>query len=140
MSPEGGVRLGGSPSLWVEGSGNWVSVSWEEAGTDAKHLLGSGVPEAISAGLAGFLQELPNLDASEPAEWVLSLDGPVRALFAKPGPTDGELSLFWQEAADGSAAVQQTAPVSEVEAWCRALELYGPADPDEVVRPDRRDL
>ena len=69
---------------------------------------------------------------SESAEWVLSVAGPNRALFGKPGPGDGEVSLIWQQAADGTEGVTQTVTVADLETWPGALDLYGPSDPDEV--------
>jgi hypothetical protein len=132
---EGGVRLGGSPSLWIEGSGQWVAVTWEEPGPDTRHLLGYGVPEAISSSVTGYLESLKTASPDEPAQWVLSLERPSRALFGKPGPGADEVTLYWQEAADGSAAVEQTVPMSELELWPGALDLYGPPDPDEVRNP-----
>jgi hypothetical protein len=130
------VRLGGLPSLWIEGSAQWISVAWEEAGSGTQHLLGSGIPEALSASITGFLEAIRSGDiTAESAEWVLSLSNPSRALFGKPGPGDGEVSLIWQEALDGTEGVTQTVPMVELEAWPGALDLYGPADPDEVRRP-----
>ena len=132
---EGAVRLAGSPSLYVEGSSQWVSVAWEDG--DAKRPLGSGVPEALSSSITGFLEAIrTGAVTSESAEWVLSVAGPNRALFGKPGPGDGEVSLIWQQAADGTDGVTQTVTVSDLEAWPGALDLYGPSDPDEVRRPD----
>ena len=33
---------------------------------------------------------------NDPAEWVLSLEEPSRALFGKPGPEAGEVTFSWQ--------------------------------------------
>src|SRR5689334_10572998 len=94
---EGAIRLAGSPSLYVEGSPQWVSVAWEDGGT--RHPLGSGVPEALSSSITGFLEAIrTGAVTSESAEWVLSVARPNRALFGKPGPGDGEVSLIWQPA------------------------------------------
>ena len=45
------------------------------------------------------------------------------------------MTLIWQAAKDGAAGVEQMVPMSELEQWPGALDLYGPADPDEVRRP-----
>ena len=137
---EGEVQLGGSPSLYVEGNANWVTVSWEDPDTGERNLLGGGVPEAIASTLADYLKGMPERGRHDPAEWVLSLEDPPRALFARFGDSADELALFWQEAGGGTLTLHQTAPIAEVEAWCKALDLFGSADPDDVVRPDRRDL
>jgi hypothetical protein len=132
---EGAVRLAGSPSLYVEGSSQWVSVAWEEGNT--RHPLGSGVPEALSSSITGFLEAIrTGAVTSESAEWVLSVSRPNRALFGKPGPGDGDVSLIWQAGADGTEGVTQTVTVADLETWPGAFDLYGPADPDEVRSPD----
>jgi hypothetical protein len=110
-------------------------VAWEDG--DKKHPLGSGVPEAISSSVAGFVKALQDGSISpEYMEWVLSLTNPVRALNGKRGPGDGQVTLFWQTANDGSAGVEQTVTLEELASWPGALDLYGPSDPDEVRRPD----
>jgi hypothetical protein len=132
---EGAVRLAGSPSLYVEGSSQWVSVAWEEG--DTKHPLGSGVPEAISSSITGFVKALQaGSISSDYTEWVLSLTNPVRALQGKPGPGADQVTLLWQAANDGSTGVEQTVTMEELASWPGALDLYGPSDPDEVRRPD----
>ena len=134
----GEVRLEGAPALWADGEPEWISLSWEDEDGTTRHLLGSGVPEAISSSLKAYLKAVTEgRPADGPAEWVLSLAGPSRGLFGKPGPGDGEVSLFWQVAADGSAAVPQTVKLGDLAVWVQSLDLYGSADPDEVHRPDR---
>jgi hypothetical protein len=136
---EGGIRLGGAPSLWVAGRAEWVAVHWEEPGTEAPTLLGYGVPESIAASITAYLQELPSMSRSAGAEWVLSLEEPSRALFGKPGPGDGEVLFTWQGTEADEPVREQMVPVSELEKWPEALALYGSADPDEIRRPDRYD-
>ena len=136
---EGGIRLGGAPSLWVEGRAEWVAVHWEEPVTNARTLLGFGVPEAIASSITGYLEELPSLSTAAPAEWVLSLEQPSRALFGKRGPGEDEVTFSWQGTNDDEVVREQIVPVSELEQWPGALGLYGSADPDEVRRPDRYD-
>ena len=132
---EGAIRLAGSPSLWVDGSSQWVSVEWEEG--DTRHPLGSGVPEAISSSITGYLEAVRSGTVSaDYTEWVLSLAGPVRALQGKPGPGADEVTFIWQTASDGSEGVQQTVTLAELASWPGALDLYGSSDPDEVRRPD----
>ena len=133
---EGAIRLGGLPSLMIEGSAQWVSVSWEEQGSNELHLLGSAVPEAMSSSIKGFLEAL-RAGSVRPdySEWVLSLSNPARPLEGKPGPGEGEVTLLWQTARDGTPGVEQMVPMSELEQWPNALDQYGPADPDEVRRP-----
>ena len=64
-------------------------MAWEDG--DSKHLLGSGVPEALSSSITGFIEAIGSgAVTSESAEWVLSVAGPNRALFGKPGPGDGD--------------------------------------------------
>jgi hypothetical protein len=131
---EGAVRLTGLPSLYVEGSSQWVTVAWEDG--DTRHPLGAGVPEALSSSITGFLEAIRSgAVTSESAEWVLSVSGPNRALFGKPGPDGGEVSLIWQPAADGTEGVTQTVTLADLETWPGSLDLYGPADPDEVRSP-----
>ena len=138
MSNHGEVRLEGAPALWADGEPEWISLSWEGDDGGTRTLLGSGVPEAISSSLKAYLEAVNDGTASDgPAEWVLSLAGPSRALFGKTGPGEGELSFFWQEASDGSPPVPQTVKVSDLAVWVQSLDLYGAADPDEVHRPDR---
>jgi hypothetical protein len=134
----GEVRLEGAPALWADGEPEWISLSWEDEDGTTRHLLGSGVPEAISSSFKAYLEAANNGSvADRPAEWVLSLAGPSRGLFGKPGPAEGEVSFFWQEAADGSPAVPQTVKLSDLAVWVQSLDLYGSADPEEVHRPDR---
>jgi hypothetical protein len=135
---EGGIRLGGAPSLWVSGRAEWVAVHYEGPGEDPV-LLGYGVPEAISSSVVEYLKELPSKSANDPAEWVLSLEQPPRALFSKLGPGEGELTFTWQGTKDDEPVREQMVPVSELEKWPEALGLYGSADPDEIRRPDRYD-
>jgi hypothetical protein len=136
---EGGIRLGGAPSLWVEGRAEWVAVHWEEPVTNARTLLGYGVPDAIASSITEYLEELPSMAKAGPAEWVLSLEQPPRALFGKRGPGDDEVTFSWQGTKDDEVVREQTVPVSELEKWPDALALYGSPDPDEVRRPDRYD-
>jgi hypothetical protein len=136
---EGGIRLGGAPSLWVEGRAEWVAVHWEEPGTNARTLLGYGVPEAISSSVAAYLQELPSKSAKDQAEWVLSLEEPSRALFGKRGPGDDEVTFTWQGTKDDEALREQMVPVGELQKWPEALGQYGSPDPEEIRRPDRYD-
>ena len=136
---EGGIRLGGAPSLWVEGRAEWVAVHWEEPVTNARTLLGYGVPEAIASSITGYLEELPSLSTAAPAEWVLSLEQPSRALFGKRGPGEDEVTFSWQGTKDDEVIREQIVPVSELEQWPGALGLFGSPDPDEVRRPDRYD-
>ncbi len=132
---EGAIRLAGTPSLYVEGSSQWVSVAWEEG--DTKHPLGSGVPEAISSSITGYLKAVQAGSVSDKyMEWVLSLTNPIRALQGRPGPGSGEVTFIWQSANDGSAGVEQKVTLEELATWPGALDLYGPSDPDEVRRPD----
>jgi hypothetical protein len=132
---EGAVRLEGRPSLLVEGSAQWVSVSWEEDGK--LHPLGSGVPDALSSSIAGYLKSLADGSLSPTySEWVLSLTRPVRALQARPRPGADEVTLQWQAANDGTAGVEQTVTRAQLETWPAALDLYGEPDPDEVRSPD----
>jgi hypothetical protein len=133
---EGGIRLGGAPSLWVSGRAEWVAVHYEGPGEDPV-LLGYGVPEAIASSVVEYLEELPSKSAADPAEWVLSLMEPSRALFSKLGPGEGELTFFWQGTKDDEPVREQMVPVSELEKWPEALGLYGSPDPDEIRRPDR---
>ena len=136
---EGGIRLGGAPSLWVEGRAEWVAVHWEEPGTNARTLLGYGVPDAISSTIVEYLKELPSKSPEDPAEWVLSLEEPSRALFGKRGPGEDEVLFTWQGSKDEEPVREQMVPVSELEKWPEALALYGSPDPDEIRRPDRYD-
>ena len=135
---EGGIRLGGAPSLWVSGRAEWVAVHYEAPGEEPL-LLGYGVPEAISSSIVEYLKELPSKSANEPAEWVLSLTEPPRALYAKLGPGEDELTFSWQGTKDDEPVREQMVPVSELEKWPDALGLYGSPDPDEIRRPDRYD-
>jgi hypothetical protein len=136
---EGGIRLGGAPSLWVEGRAEWVAVHWEEPGTNARTLLGFGVPDAIASSITGYLEEVPRMSSADPPVWVLSLEEPSRALFGKLGPEDGEVTFSWQGTKDDEPVREQMVPVSELEKWPDALGLYGSPDPDEIRRPDLYD-
>jgi hypothetical protein len=136
---EGGIRLGGAPSLWVEGRPEWVAVHWEEPETNARTLLGFAVPEAIASSITAYLQALRSMGPNDPAEWVLSLAEPSRALFGKPGPEAGEVTFSWQGTKNDEPVREQMVPVSELEKWPGALGLYGSPDPDEIRRPDRYD-
>jgi hypothetical protein len=136
---EGGIRLGGAPSLWVAGRAEWVAVHWEEPGTEARTLLGYGVPESIASSITAYLQELPSMSRSAGAEWVLSLEDPSRALFGKPGPGESEVTFSWRGTEAEEPAREQMVPVSELEKWPGALALYGSPDPDEIRRSDRYD-
>jgi hypothetical protein len=136
---EGGIRLGGAPSLWVAGRAEWVAVHWEEPETEARTLLGYGVPESIASSITAYLQELPRMSPAAGAQWVLTLEEPSRALFGKPGPREGEVTLSWQGAEDEEPVREQLVPVTELEKWPSALALYGSPDPDEIRRPDRYD-
>jgi hypothetical protein len=135
---EGGIRLGGAPSLWVSGRAEWVAVHWEGPDGDPV-LLGYAVPESLSSSIVEYLKVLPSKSASEPAEWVLSLEQPSRALFGKVGPGEGQVTFTWQGTEDDSSMREQMVPVVELEKWPAALELYGAPDPDEIRRPDRYD-
>jgi hypothetical protein len=132
---EGAVRLAGSPSLYVEGSSQWVSVAWEEG--ENKHLLGSGVPDAISSSIVGYLDALRSGSLSDDSlEWVLSLSNPVRVLQAKPGPGADQVSFFWEKPNEDAASVlKQMVTVEQLATWPGALDLYGPSNPDEVRSP-----
>jgi hypothetical protein len=136
---EGGIRLGGAPSLWVEGRAEWVAVHWEEPVTNERTLLGFGVPEAIASSITGYLQELPSMSPNDAAEWVLALEQPSRALFGKRGPGDDEVTFSWQGTKDEEPVREQNVPLSELEKWPGALALFGSADPDEIRRPDLYD-
>ena len=136
---EGGIRLGGAPSLWVSGRAEWVAVHFEDPGADEPVLLGYGVPESLSSSITEYLKELPGMSPSEGAVWVLSLEDPSRALFGKRGPGDDEVTFTWQGTKDDEPVREQMVPVSELEKWPDALGLYGSPDPDEIRRPDRYD-
>ena len=136
---QGGIRLGGAPSLWVEGRAEWVAVHWEEPETNNRTLLGYGVPEGIASSITGYLKELPSMSTSASPEWVLSLEEPPRALFGKRGPGDDEVTFTWQGTEDDAVVREQMVPVSELEMWPDALALYGSPDPEEIRRPDRYD-
>ena len=135
---EGGIRLGGAPSLWVSGRSEWVAVHYEGPGEDPV-LLGYAVPEALSSSITEWLKELPSKSAHEPAEWVLSLEQPSRALFGKLGPGEGEVTFTWQGTKDEEPVRVQMVPVSELEKWPGALDLYGDPDPDEIRNPEYYD-
>jgi len=135
---EGGIRLGGAPSLWISGRAEWVAVHFEGPGEDPV-LLGYGVPEAIASSITEYLEELPGMSAGDGAEWVLSLEQPSRALYGKRGPGDDEVTFSWQGTKDDEPVREQMVPVSELEKWPGALGLYGSADPDEIRRPDLYD-
>ena len=136
---EGGIRLGGAPSLWVEGRAEYVAVHWEEPVTNERTLLGYGVPEAIASSIKEYLEELPSMSPNEGAEWVLSLENPSRALYGKLGPEDGEVTFSWQGTKDDEPVREQMVPVTELEKWPGALGLYGSPDPDEVRNPEYYD-
>jgi hypothetical protein len=115
-----------------------VAVHFEGPGEEPI-LLGYAVPESLSSSLTAWLTELPAKSPEDPAEWVLSLEDPSRALFGKRGPADDEVTFTWQGTKDDTALREQMVQVSELEKWPEALGLYGSADPDEIRRPDRYD-
>src|SRR5215831_13872087 len=124
LMAEGGIRLGGAPSLWVEGRAEWVAVHWEEPVTNERILLGYGVPEAIASSITEYLEELPRMSPNAGAEWVLSLESPSRALYGKLGPGDGDLTFTWQGTKEDEPVREQMVPVSELEKWPEALALF----------------
>ena len=135
---EGGIRLGGAPSLWVSGRAEWVAVHFEGPGADPV-LLGYAVPESLSSSITEWVKELPSKSPNDPAEWVLTLEEPSRALFGKRGPGEDEVTFTWQGTKDDDALREQMVPVSELEKWPDALGMYGSPDPEEIRRPDRYD-
>src|SRR4051794_3779766 len=103
---EGGIRLGGAPSLWVSGRPEWVAVHFEGPGEEPI-LLGYSVPESLSSSITAWVKELPAKSPEDPAEWVLSLEEPSRALFGKRGPGEDEVTFTWQGTKDDNALREQ---------------------------------
>jgi hypothetical protein len=136
---EGGIRLGGAPSLWVSGRAEYVAVHFEDPSADEPVLLGYGVPESLSAQITDYLKELPDMSPNDGAVWVLSLENPSRALFGKLGPEDGQLTFSWQGTKADEPVLEQMVPVSELEKWPGALDLYGNPDPEEIRNPEYYD-
>jgi hypothetical protein len=131
---EGGIRLGGAPSLWVSGRAEYVAVHFEGPDEDPV-LLGYAIPESLSTSITDWVKELPSKSVGDPAEWVLSLENPSRALFGKRGPGDDEVLFTWQGTKAEEPVREQMVPVAELEKWPGALDLYGAPDPEEIRNP-----
>ena len=139
---EGGIRLGGAPSLWVEGRAEWVAVHWEEPETNERTLLGFGVPEAIASSITGYLQALRSMGPNDPRRMGALARAALPRALRQAGPGDDEVTFSWQGTKNDEPVREQTVPVSELEKWPGALAPVRVAGPgrDPPARPLRPEL
>lgn len=124
------LHLPGDPPVRVTGDPSWLSLTVEYESPASTLILGH---ECLSV-LIERLRVLGTHERQDPVPedptdwtWVATLSDPLRALYVRPGPGQ-RMTLWWQEAGDGSAALFQTVSAEQLRTWLVTLST-APTEP-----------